>query len=158
MQNLFSLQNKTIAVIGGAGNLGSIICAYLKDQGATVLSVDIQEPTTDHGKRAQPHFFACDITDEQSITTCLNNIKDEFGVPDGVVISAALDAPPDHDSAVNSPLETSPVEYFKKIIDVNLNGSFIVGKVFGSAMAEAGRGSIILFNSIYGVVAPLRNL
>jgi len=37
---------------------------------------------------------------------------------------------------------------------VNLTGAFLTCRVFGGAMAGAGRGSIVNVSSIYGVVSP----
>jgi NAD(P)-dependent dehydrogenase (short-subunit alcohol dehydrogenase family) len=43
-------------------------------------------------------------------------------------------------------------------MDVNVKGVFLCCQVFGGAMAEAGRGSIINISSIYGVVSPNQGL
>jgi NAD(P)-dependent dehydrogenase (short-subunit alcohol dehydrogenase family) len=44
------------------------------------------------------------------------------------------------------------------VIDVNLKGVYLCCQVFGAAMANAGKGSIINVASIYGVVSPDQNL
>ncbi len=158
MENFLSVRNKVIVVIGGCGNLGAIINKHFMDNGSKVVCVDkvtpdeVSHPTNSDG------FYQCDITDEAAVKACLADVQKNFGMPDGVMITAALDSPPDAKGIENGPLETSPIKQFAHIIDVNLTGSFIVSKVFGSAMAEAGKGSIVLFNSIYGVVAPRQDI
>ena len=43
---------------------------------------------------------------------------------------------------------------FRRMVEVNLLGTFQVTQVFGSAMADAGRGSIVNIGSLYASVAP----
>jgi len=54
----------------------------------------------------------------------------------------------------NRPFENYPAESWDKVMEVNAKGTFLCCQVFGGAMAQAGRGSIINVSSIYGVVSP----
>ena len=45
-------------------------------------------------------------------------------------------------------------EDFRRTLDVNLVGTFHAIQVFGAAMADAGRGSIVTIGSIYASQAP----
>src|SRR5439155_18104473 len=43
---------------------------------------------------------------------------------------------------------------FMRVLHVNTRGTFVATQVFGSAMAEAGRGSIVNIGSLYASIAP----
>jgi NAD(P)-dependent dehydrogenase (short-subunit alcohol dehydrogenase family) len=51
-------------------------------------------------------------------------------------------------------LEDVPLDDFRRVLDVNLAGTFNATQVFGAAMAKEGRGSIVNIGSLYASVAP----
>lgn len=158
MTDFLSIKDKNIIVIGGCGNLGSVICNHLSQLGSKVVCIDKNHPDDINKKIIYENYFYGDISDEASMKKCLNLISAKNISPDGVIIAAAIDTPPNIGGLENGPIETSPIEYFTKIIDVNLTGSYIAGKIFGSAMAKVGKGSIIFINSIYGIVSPRQEI
>ena len=81
-----------------------------------------------------------------------------MGVPTGLINNAALDSPPDSDANETGPFESYPESSWDKVMDVNVKGVFLCCQVFGLAMANAGRGSIINVASIYGAVSPDQSL
>ena len=52
------------------------------------------------------------------------------------------------------PIEDVPLADFRRTVDVNLVGAFNAIQVFGSAMRDAGRGSIVNIGSLYASIAP----
>jgi len=50
--------------------------------------------------------------------------------------------------------EDVPLDDFRRVLDVNLAGTFLATQVFGSAMRDAGRGSIVNIGSLYATIAP----
>ena len=103
-------------------------------------------------------FVQADVTDKDSLEQALQTITAEWETPSGLVNNAALDSPPNAPVEENGPFETYPVASFEKILQVNVTGVFLCCQVFGRAMAEAGRGSIINICSTYGVVSPNQDL
>ena len=53
-----------------------------------------------------------------------------------------------------SPFESYPLEVWRRTIDVNLTGTFLVAREAGRALLESGGGSLVTVSSIYGVVGP----
>ncbi len=51
-------------------------------------------------------------------------------------------------------IEEIPIEETLRIFEVNAAGLFLCSQVFGAAMKEVGRGSIINIGSLYAVVSP----
>jgi NAD(P)-dependent dehydrogenase (short-subunit alcohol dehydrogenase family) len=84
--------------------------------------------------------------------------RSRFGTPTVLVNNAAIDSPPDAPLEENGPFETYPEASWDKVMNVNVKGVYLACKVIGSAMAEAGRGSIVNVSSIYGIVSPDQSL
>jgi NAD(P)-dependent dehydrogenase (short-subunit alcohol dehydrogenase family) len=99
-----------------------------------------------------------DVTRRESVLAALDKIKAQWGVPFALVNNAALDSPPDAPADENGPFESYPESSWDKIMDVNVKGVLHCCQVFGGAMAELGRGSIVNICSIYGLVSPDQRL
>lgn len=103
-------------------------------------------------------FIEADVTNKSSLQKALDVVISKFGVPTVLINNAAIDSPPSAPPEENGPFEDYPEASWDKVIDVNLKGVYLCCQVFGSAMAKAGRGSIINVASIYGVVSPDQSL
>ena len=97
--------------------------------------------------------FDCDITDRASIEAAARAVTEALGAPSILVNNAGLDQPPDRPGGRHD-LSDLPVEAFRRMVDVNLVGTFQVIQVFGGRMAQAGGGSIINIGSLYASVSP----
>ena len=53
-----------------------------------------------------------------------------------------------------APFEDYPLAVWKRTIDVNLTGTFLVARAAGRAMKESGGGSLVTVSSVYGLVGP----
>jgi NAD(P)-dependent dehydrogenase (short-subunit alcohol dehydrogenase family) len=127
-------------VTGALGNLGPIWCEALADAGYDVVGLDV---------RAGDGVERADVTDAAS----LRAVRERVGAVDVLVNNAGIDQPPDPDAAGGG-IETVSPEAFLRVLDVNTRGVFVSTQVFGAAMAEAGRGSIVNIGSLYASVAP----
>lgn len=161
--NLFDLGGKTIIVTGGYGQIGRVVSLALLDAGANVAVI---EPYPDEGATRSKFGEAAgkiavvkaDVTSRSSLEAAREEILKLFGVPHGLINNAALDSPPDSSAAETGPFEDYPESSWDKVMAVNAKGVFQCCQVFGKAMAEAGRGSIVNVASIYGVVSPDQGL
>jgi NAD(P)-dependent dehydrogenase (short-subunit alcohol dehydrogenase family) len=158
--NLFSVQDKIIIITGGLGQLGRQFSKVLEDNGAKVVVFDKKKPSeiADEHSRKNYLYLEVDVTNKDAIQKALDIIKTQWGIPNGLINNAALDFPPGSSAEENGPFETYPELSFEKIMDVNVKGVFLMSQVVGAAMAEAGRGSIVNINSIYGLVSPDQNI
>ena len=155
----FSVAGKVVVVTGGLGMLGRQFANALRKAGARVAIVDTKndEQTIKaiYGEEiANLHFVKADVTSRKSLESALYQIKQVWEVPHVLINNAALDSPPNAPSSENGPFESYPEDSWSSIMDVNSKGVFLCCQVFGGAMAEAGRGSIINISSIYGMVSP----
>lgn len=160
-QNYFDVSDRVVIVTGGLGQLGRNYCLALLDQGAKVAVLDnvIDEGRVQSGFGQQATnenllFLEADVISRVSLEGALDRVVECWGPPFGLVNNAALDSPPNAPAEENGPFETYPESSFDRVMEVNVKGVFLSCQVFGAAMAEQGRGSIVNIASTYGVVSP----
>lgn len=125
------LSGRLAIVTGASGNLGPVWISTLRDAGADVVGVDL---------RPSEGVLQGDVTDRGSLAAVLA----ETGTPDVLVNNAGIDSPPGGDEGD-----------FAKTLDVNVTGLYNATQVFGEAMCQAGRGSIVNIGSLYASIAPI---
>jgi NAD(P)-dependent dehydrogenase (short-subunit alcohol dehydrogenase family) len=77
----------------------------------------------------------------------------QLGEPSILVNNAGVDQPPD--SATDRfEIQDMPIELFRRMVEVNLLGTFQMMQVFGERMVERRRGSIVNIGSLYASVSP----
>lgn len=151
----FSLAGRTVVVTGGGGILGTRMVCALVAAGAQVAVVERELDKANtacsalEGLTGTAAPFAADIRDAAAVEAAARAIYAQFGPVHGLVNNAAAKS-----AHFFEPFETFPLEDWKEVMDVNLNGAFVCAQVFGREMAERGAGVIINTLSIYGVVAP----
>jgi NAD(P)-dependent dehydrogenase (short-subunit alcohol dehydrogenase family) len=157
VDELFYLAGRLVLLAGGAGILGSRMAHALAGHGARVAVVDRDEgcavTVAAEVNRALSsdlvRGYACDITDYAELAKLRSRVEGDFGEVDVLLNNAAAKSP-----NFFEPFETFPVGDWDYVMDVNLKGVMLGCQVFGSRMAQRGRGSIINTLSIYGIVAP----
>ncbi len=159
--DLFSVSSKVIVITGGMGHLGSQFTRSLLERGAVVAVLDVTDRLDDAPAgfrewidRRRLCLVQADVTERASLDAALRQVVETFGVPEGLINSAAFDAPPDAPETANPPFEHYPESEWQRVMNVNVTGVFLSCQVIGSAMAAAGRGSIVNISSIYGLVSP----
>ena len=160
MTDAFRLDNQVAVVTGACGKLGPIWVDALVSAGARVAALDL--PTAapsslfaDVASRAGAAVrrVPCDITDRASIEAAARDVAGSFGVASILVNNAGIDQPPDS-PAKRHPLSGLPADEFRRMVEVNLIGTFQMTQVFGEEMARGGGGSIVNIGSLYASVSP----
>jgi NAD(P)-dependent dehydrogenase (short-subunit alcohol dehydrogenase family) len=101
---------------------------------------------------------ALDVTDEASVAALAAQVHDRFGRVDILVNNAANNPRVEDGAQAFSRLESFPLAQWNADVGVGLTGAFLCARTFGTAMARAGRGSIVNISSEYGVIAPDQRL
>jgi NAD(P)-dependent dehydrogenase (short-subunit alcohol dehydrogenase family) len=130
------LRGELAVVTGALGNLGPVWCDALAGAGMEVVRIDVQ---------GGDGVDAADVTDEAALRAILART----GAPRVLVNNAGIDQPPSADADAGD---------FLRVLDVNTRGVFTSTQVFGSAMADAGRGSVVNIGSLYASIAPIPEL
>ena len=140
------LNSTNLAVIIGGGNgIGEATSRLMLERGWNVVIADIDVGAV---KRISDELgcsgFELDITNEDSVADVAGRINDEIGPVSTLVVAAAV-----FQDIV--PTETLKTEEWERILKVNLTGTFLANRVFGSKMIERGRGSIVNIASIAAI-------
>jgi NAD(P)-dependent dehydrogenase (short-subunit alcohol dehydrogenase family) len=156
---LFRLDNQIAVVTGACGKLGPVWTEALLSAGAWVAALDLADASVSTayqslaaGGGERLRRFDCDVTNRQSIETAAGLIAREMGEAAILVNNAGVDQPPD--SGTRSRIDDLPLEQFRRMVEVNLLGTFQVTQVIGGAMAARGEGAIINIGSLYAAVSP----
>ena len=148
--DLFRLDGKIAAIIGAGSGIGAAVAAGAAEQGATVVSLDL-----DGGAAAKvagqigPAASAAsmDIRDARAVNDVLGRVVADYGQLDIVVCTPSIN--------VRKPLLQYTSGEFDDLVALNLKGSFHVVQAAGRIMTAQGFGSIVVFASIRAqVVEP----
>lgn len=137
---------KTAIVTGAAGGLGLAIAERLAVDGIAVALIDIDAAGVEAAasKISSARGYGCDVTDEAAVNKLLDRFEADFGTcPDILVNNAGI-------VRFGDLLEHSVAD-FRKVLDVNLVGTFIMAKVVGKRMAARGSGAIVNITSLNAV-------
>ncbi len=125
----------TAVVVGGGSGIGAAVLARLRTQDQQVVSWDIAGGD-----------IVCDISIPESVTQAMRETRAAIGAPERFVTCAGI-------GASGLLLEQSPDDW-RRVLDVNLTGTWLVMRAAAAAMIEAGAGgSIVAVSSISGTLA-----
>ena len=141
MNKLFSLEGKLALVTGASYGIGFAIASALAEAGAAIVFNDINRELVDKGlndyqaKGIDAHGYVLDVTKEDDVNTVLATIEKEVGIIDILVNNAGI--------IKRIPMCEMTAAEFRQVIDVDLNGPFIMAKAVIPAMIRKGHGKII---------------
>jgi NAD(P)-dependent dehydrogenase (short-subunit alcohol dehydrogenase family) len=143
------LAGRLAVVTGALGKLGRVWTTGLIEAGMSVVGIDLDGAT---GSGTVPVERA-DVTDRAALERVRDRVTAEHGPPWALVNAAGIDAPPSAEARTWREEEV-PLDDFRLTVDVNLAGTVNAIQVFGSAMRDAGGGSIVNVGSLYASIAP----
>ena len=150
MSDIFSMQSKDIWVFGGAGYLGQAIVILLQSMGAKVLCIDLENRAEAFVQSASllPHVTptTLDVRNNAETKQFIAAHIAARGVPHGLVNLTY--------TSTAKKLEELEEKDFDDANHGGLTATFLIARDIGIEMAKKGRGSIVLFSSIYGTVSP----
>jgi 2-dehydro-3-deoxy-L-rhamnonate dehydrogenase (NAD+) len=141
---------QTAIITGGARGIGFAIAQRLASEGAHVVLFDQLEETLSQavaslqgaGCSAEAHVL--DITDEMAVQSAIDRVAAQQGRIDVMVNSAGIVGP------TATPVITYDYASFRKVVDVNLNGAFLMTKYVMPHMQQRRYGRVLLISSIGG--------
>lgn len=139
--NCFSLEGKIALVTGASYGIGFAIATAYAAAGATICFNDISQDLVDKGLASYQeagiaaHGYVCDVTNEDQVTKLITQIECEVGIIDILVNNAGI--------IKRIPMCDMTAEQFRQVIDIDLNGPFIMSKAVIPSMIQKGHGKII---------------
>lgn len=139
--NKFSLKNKVALVTGASYGIGYAIATALHQAGATIVFNDRSKENLEKGladyKQAgiNAHGYSFDITDEANVAKGIKQIEKDVGIIDILVNNAGV--------IQRTPMLETSVADFRRVIDIDLTGQFIMAKAVLPSMIKKGHGKII---------------
>lgn len=148
--NAFNLENKIIAITGGAGVLGAALATGYAKAGARILILDLDiERAKSLAKELGPQHLAAriDVLDPESIQSALDFCIAEMGSLD-VLVNGAGGNHPKATTGPDMSFFNIPKESLEFVSGLNLSGTILPSQVFGRYLADKKSGCILNISSM----------
>ncbi len=147
MKKKFS--GKVALITGAAGSLGRGLVEIFSQRGADLILLDMNEEMLLDSKRmaekngVRAEIIVCDISNEADVTEKITAAEVLFGKIDILVNNAAV-------FRCKSEFVNTPVEEWKKYMDINVMGTVYVTRAVLPGMLERSYGKIVNVASVAG--------
>jgi len=142
----FRLDGKVAIVTGASSGLGARFAEVLRGAGASVVVAARRlDRLEDLANRIDAVPVACDVSRPEDVEGLVAATIDRFGQVDVLVNNAGV--------STTGPAEDEPLDDFRAVMDVNVNGLFHLTQVAARHMLAAGSGSVVNIASMLGLVA-----
>lgn len=144
--NSIDLNGQVAVVTGGAQGIGFAIAKRLIQSGAKVSLWDLNAELLEEAKRAlgpAASSVVVNITDLPGLADAVARVEAELGPIAILVNSAGI-------TGSNASLEDCDPEEWRRVVEINLNGTFYVNKVVIPGMKARNYGRIVNISSVAG--------
>ena len=134
-------------VTGGASGIGFAVASQLAELGAKIAIADVNidgaRAAADKLSNAATLAVQVDVQEPAEVVTMVDTVVDHYGKLDILVHSAGV-------GMEKTFLETSPEEW-RRLIDIDLSGTFYCAQAAARKMVENQYGRIVLLSSTAGM-------
>ena len=161
MNSNFNIEGKVVIITGGAGALGGSMATYLVSCGAKVVILSRNQKSINQKVEELLNIspdvlgIPCDVLNQDALEHIKNEILEKWGKID-VLINAAGGNMPGATIREDQTIFDLEMSDFRKVSELNLDGSVIPSLVFGKVMGDQGFGNIINISSMASVSAITR--
>ena len=140
------MDGQVVLISGGARGMGAAEASLLAEEGASVVIGDVLD---EEGRRSADgigsgcRFVHLDVTSETDWEAAVADAEEAFGPLTVLVNNAGV--------AAMSPLEQTAVDDFRRVLEVNLVGTFLGIRSALPSLRRAGGGSIVNISSTAGL-------
>ena len=139
---------KVALITGAAQGIGARIAEVLAERGFSLALNDLRSPSTTTGAVRQRGADAIEVlgsvADESAVAAMSDTLTQHFGRIDVLVNNAGV-------SSISPAEEISTAEW-RRVMDINLLGPFLLCRTLGRIMLKQGSGSIINIASVAGLL------
>ncbi|OOF90225.1 hypothetical protein ASPCADRAFT_511004 [Aspergillus carbonarius ITEM 5010] len=157
VSELFRLDNRTIIITGATGFLGTTLAIAILESGGDIVCLDLApKPTAANWNEVeaaaikysgQLTYYPLDVTDETAVEETFAQFIPTLRYPvKGLVACAGLSR--------NGPATEFPVSSFRRVLDINVTGTFLVAQATAREMRKINTtGSMVFVASMSGYVS-----
>jgi NAD(P)-dependent dehydrogenase (short-subunit alcohol dehydrogenase family) len=156
MYSAFSLEGYVSVITGAAGGIGRALALAFAQAGSHVALVDVNMAGAEdtaamlRGQQVQASAFRCDIADPGQVRDLAAAIVGAYGKVDVLLNNASI--------FQDCPAETMDfAAEWRRVMAVNLDGTFLMCQAFGQLMITQGGGNIINMASKSGLMVDYPN-
>jgi 3-oxoacyl-[acyl-carrier protein] reductase len=142
--NQIDLAGRKAVVTGGAQGIGRAVAERFRASGATVMLWDRDRALAERtAEEIGAHFVQVELSEWDAVRSAAARTEAEMGGVDILICNAGITGP-------NATVEDYPVDAWRQVIDVDLNGVFYCLKAVVPMMKRAGYGRIVNIASVAG--------
>ncbi|MEP3048714.1 MAG: SDR family oxidoreductase [Roseibium sp.] len=147
-----TMENKVILVTGASSGIGRATAQAFLKAGATVVfaarRLDALQKAAAGADASKVLCVACDVSDPASVDALYAQIKEKYGRLDVVFNNAGISAP-------SAPIDEVSVEDWLQVININLNGAFLIARgAFAMMRHQDPQGGRIINNGSISADVP----
>ncbi|HEV3044548.1 MAG TPA: SDR family NAD(P)-dependent oxidoreductase [Roseiarcus sp.] len=146
MPNMQRYNGRGVIVTGGASGIGLKTAERLASEGAAIALWDADQAKLEAAKAAlgaKTYIVRLDVADPGAVERAAATTHEALGRIDALVCSAGV-------AGKNALVVDYPVEEWKRVFDINLNGLFYCNRFVAPYMTKRGYGRIVNVASIAG--------
>lgn len=150
MSDQFNLSNKVAIITGASGALAGSVARSLSNSGVKLALLSRSVSSVSDLIDSLPNkaqAFEADVLSEKSLVEVREQILSEFGSID-ILLNIAGGNLPGATIGEDQTIFDLGIDDFKKVTDLNLNGTVLPSIVFGKVMADKKNGVIINYSSM----------
>ncbi|MEV8633894.1 SDR family oxidoreductase [Streptosporangium sp. NPDC051023] len=143
-------RQRTVLITGTSSGIGLATAVTAARAGFTTVAT-MRDPERSHALREEADRAGVtldvrrlDVTDAESVTSCVEGVRDTYGRLDAVVNNAGV-------SNFDPTMEMSTMEALRANLEVNFFGVVAVSRA-AMPLLRAGRGRLLTIGSVHGVV------
>ncbi len=145
--------DKRVAIItGGARGIGEATAKLFAEKGYTVIVMDIIESNVCaeiNGNGRECIFIKCDVSKEEQVKQAVAKVMNQFGRIDALLNIAGI--------VLVKPVDEITWDEFRKVVDINIGGTFLTIKHVVPVMKKQNHGVIVNMASVSGHVGQVRH-
>lgn len=146
----FSMEGCCSIVTGAATGLGKAMAVSLSQAGSNIVIADINieraEETAEEIRADGTEVFVVktDVSSQEDCIKLAKAVKSRFGRIDVLINNAGI--------CIHEKAEDMQFTDWKKVIDIDISGVFLMSQAIGKVMIEQKKGSIINISSMSGLI------
>jgi len=138
-------EGRTAVITGGASGLGKAAAARIVAEGGKVALWDLNPETLKAAAEeiGAAHTVALDVADPDAVAAAAGASRAALGRIDILIASAGI-------TGATVPVQEFPLDSWKRVVDINLNGVFYCCRAIVPFMLDNGYGRIVNVASVAG--------